>query len=80
MSNELRKTYLRNELKNNKMKCVPINRLIDINEQFGTVTESKFSINTDPEELKRRIIMLLGDPFTAKYDSRSTSRVRQYTT
>jgi len=73
LATELRKDYLKREMQNNKAMCLTIDKLVDLNDKFGSVTEAKFNIDTKPKAIRKHMVAMLSDPFLKTTKSISKS-------
>ena len=72
LANDLRKYYLKREMENSKTRCLTVDKLMDINEKFGSASELQLSLELDPQQMRKRMIEVLSDPFERKQKVRSS--------
>eukprot|EP01022_Parablepharisma_sp_SALTPOND_P016290 TRINITY_DN2366_c0_g1_i1.p3 TRINITY_DN2366_c0_g1~~TRINITY_DN2366_c0_g1_i1.p3 ORF type:complete len:250 (+),score=43.45 TRINITY_DN2366_c0_g1_i1:2743-3492(+) len=66
LANELRKFYLKKEMEGNKTRCLTVDKLMDINEKFGSASTLQLSLDVDPTQVKKKMVHILSDPFSTK--------------
>lgn len=69
LANDLRKYYLNKEIEKNPSKCLTIDKLMDINEKFGSTADMQASLKLDKNSISKRMVHMLSDPFFVKNQS-----------
>jgi small-conductance mechanosensitive channel len=60
LSNDMRKYHLKKEIEKNKRQYITVDRLMDINEKYGSGAGMQLSIDMPEDEAKKKIVELLG--------------------
>ncbi len=66
LANDLRKFYLRREMECSKTRCLTVDKLMDINDKFGSATDLQLSLDVNPRQIHNRMVQVLSDPFSCK--------------